>query len=205
MVDTEPLYFALNRDFIRSRGGDFDFAYYSRFVGLSSDLMWGELKAKFHLPESVEALIDMEKQSKKALLASQALQPIARIPDLLARLIERKIPCAVASSGRRDNVESILSGSGLRSYFTAVITGEDVVHGKPAPDIFLRAAAALSTPPGECAVIEDSHNGVKAAKAAGMYCIGYRNPHSGNQDLSAADLQIDDFSDFRLWAVCAIS
>lgn len=195
LVDTEPLYFALNRDFIRSRGGDFDFAYYSHFIGLSSDLMWGELKEKFHLAESVETLIAMEKQRKKALLSAQNLPPMDKIPELLTKLAAHEIPCAVASSGRRENVELILAASGLRRYFTAVITGEDVVRGKPAPDIFLKAAQALGVAPCDCAVIEDSQNGVRAAKAAGMYCIGYQNPHSGQQDLSAADVRISRFAD----------
>ncbi|MGE5582212.1 MAG: HAD-IA family hydrolase, partial [Bacillota bacterium] len=61
----------------------------------------------------------------------------------------------------------------------------------PAPDIFLKAAALLKVEPSDCLVIEDSHHGVKAAKAAGMKCLGFRNPNSGNQDIGVADLVVD--------------
>jgi beta-phosphoglucomutase-like phosphatase (HAD superfamily) len=74
------------------------------------------------------------------------------------------------------------------------VGAEDIVHSKPDPEIYLKAARSLGMRPDECVVIEDAERGVKAAKRAGMKTIGYRNPRSGNQDLSEADSVIDDFS-----------
>ena len=79
-------------------------------------------------------------------------------------------------------------------YFDFIVSGEEVTNGKPMPDIFLKAADHFQSSPDNCFVIEDSSNGVTAAKAAGMKCIGFRNVNSGNQDISKADLIINSFS-----------
>lgn len=202
LVNTEPLYFAMNRDFIRAHGGDFDFSYYEHFVGLSADLIWAELKAAFSLPQEVHELIRLEKERKRIVLEMANLHPAPGLLEFLDLLAESEIPCAVASSGRRDNVELVLRKSGLAARFAAVICGEDVERGKPAPDIFLKAAAVLRTAPADCLVIEDSRNGCLAAEAAGMYGVGYLNPDSGKQDLSAAKIIIQSFTDQALVALC---
>lgn len=88
--------------------------------------------------------------------------------EILASLHERGIPMAIGSSGRRAQIESNLSVSGLTSYFSAIASGDEVLHGKPAPDIFLLAAKRLGVPPADCYVFEDSPNGIRAAHAAGM-------------------------------------
>ena len=75
---------------------------------------------------------------------------------------------------------------------------EEVENGKPAPDLFLETASRLNVIPSDCIVVEDSFNGVKAAKSAGMYCLGYHNPNSGNQDISAADRIINSFADTNI-------
>lgn len=195
LVDTEEIYFTMNREFIRSRGGDFDLKYYEHFIGSHSQTMWGELKEKFFLPETVETLIEMEKTSKKAALAAADLKAMAAVTQLIDTLRVQNLTLAVASSGRRDNVENILDKIQLKDRFAAIVCGEDVTHGKPAPDIFLRAAELCSIAPGLSVVIEDSHNGARAARAAGMRLVGYVNPQSGEQDLSLADLRIHSFTD----------
>jgi len=101
---------------------------------------------------------------------------------------------AVASSSSREIVELILSKATIRFFFTAVVSGQDVSQGKPAPDIFLKAAETLEVDPRNCVVIEDSPPGVGGAKNAGMLCVGFANAHSGNLDLSGADLILQDFS-----------
>jgi len=90
----------------------------------------------------------------------------------------------------------VLTKLGLIDHFPLRISGADLETSKPHPEIFLEAAKMAQTTPEQCLVIEDSENGVKAAKAAGMKCIGYQNPNSGNQDLSAADWIIDHFDQF---------
>ncbi len=204
LVDTEEIYFNMNRAFIRERGGDFDLKYYERFIGLSSDLMWSELKEKFTLPESVEGLIALEKEHKSRALADAALTPIAGVLAFIDALDLAGISFNVASSGRRDNVHTILEKIGLKSRFNAIVTGEDIVRGKPAPDIFLKAAALSGVDAEEAIVIEDSKNGTLGAKAAGMRCVGYINPQSGEQDLSRADIRISSFKDTALREFCGL-
>jgi beta-phosphoglucomutase-like phosphatase (HAD superfamily) len=101
---------------------------------------------------------------------------------------------AVASSSSRDIVDLILSKLAIYRFFAATVSGKDVAQGKPAPEIFLKAAADLGVEPRNCIVIEDSPAGIAGAKAAGMICIGFANPNSGRLDLSDADLILDDFS-----------
>ena len=84
---------------------------------------------------------------------------------------------------------------GLAPYFTHLVSGEDFAESKPNPAIFLHAAEVSGTPVGECIVIEDSSNGVAAAKAAGIYCVGYASEHSAGQDLHLADLIIQGFAE----------
>lgn len=83
----------------------------------------------------------------------------------------------------------------LSGFLNKIVSGMQVAHPKPAPDIFLAAAEALCVLPRECLVIEDSANGLRAAKAAGMTAVAFRNPNSGNQDLSAADYVIEGFDE----------
>jgi len=85
--------------------------------------------------------------------------------------------------------------------FDCIVGAEDIVHSKPNPEIFLKAAAELNVNPSDCLVVEDSKLGVEAAKHAGMKCLGYRNPDSGNQNLSKADIITDDFSKLSIAAL----
>lgn len=86
----------------------------------------------------------------------------------VAKELARGIPMAIGSSGRRTQIESNLLVSGFASYFSAIASGDEVLHGKPAPDIFLLAAKKLGARPANCYVFEDSPNGIRAAHAAGM-------------------------------------
>jgi HAD superfamily hydrolase (TIGR01509 family) len=81
------------------------------------------------------------------------------------------LPFAVATAATRDNADSHLARANLRHRFQHVLTRDDVAQAKPAPDVFLAAAAALAAPPGQCLAVEDSHNGIRAAHAAGMMAV----------------------------------
>ncbi|GAB4122577.1 MAG: HAD family hydrolase [Roseiflexaceae bacterium] len=106
--------------------------------------------------------------------AEQPLRP--GIPELLAYAAETGIVCAVASSGSRNWVEGWLAKHAIRGMFACVRTRDDVEHVKPAPDLFLSAAAGIGIAPSECLVLEDSINGMRAAAAAGMRCVGVPLP-----------------------------
>lgn len=187
LVDSEPIY----REAARLEAADLGFtltdADLDRFTGLAAERMWSELRGRFGLTEPIPALIEREVDRFLALIAGRELHPMPGIPEFLTRLRQAGIPVAVASSSRRRVVERVIARLGLADILRVRIAGEDVTAGKPAPDIFLQAAARLGIPPAACFVVEDSANGVRAAGAAGMRCIGFRNPNSGNQDLTGAD------------------
>lgn len=194
LVDSEPLYFRLNLAFLARHGVRVDAADFARYVGASARAMWAELKARHDLPQSIDELMARERRDFAAALADgPALPPLPGVADLLAALRARGLPLGIASSSPRANVELVLRRSDLAPFFKALTTGEDVARGKPAPDIFLLGAQRLGVAPAATLVIEDSRNGTLGARAAGMTVVGLRNPHSGEQDLAAADLVVDDF------------
>lgn len=111
----------------------------------------------------------------KDLLFRYEMESIRVVPgarELLQELHRACIPVALASCGSRARVHHLLSHLKLRDYFTAVVTGDDVTLGKPAPEIFHRAVRQMRVHPAESVAFEDSISGVQAAKAAGMKCIG---------------------------------
>ena len=95
----------------------------------------------------------------------------AGVSKLLARLVSLNVPCAVASSTRRAEVERRLAHAGLSAYFRALVGGDEVEHGKPAPDTFLLAARRLEVEPARCVVFEDMEHGARGAIAAGMQAV----------------------------------
>lgn len=101
------------------------------------------------------------------------LQPVKGVTDFISTASCAGMKLAVATSADRSKMRVNLDAIGLaEADFDALVTGDEIQHKKPAPDIFLKAAERLGVPPGECVVFEDAVNGVQAAKAAGAYCIG---------------------------------
>jgi beta-phosphoglucomutase family hydrolase len=107
----------------------------------------------------------------------------------LQRLREAGVPCAIGSSTHRANVELILGLTGLRPYFQAIVTGEDVALGKPHPEVFLTAAQRIGVPPERCVVFEDALVGIEAARAAGMKVVAVATTHPAHE-LEHADLVV---------------
>jgi len=116
------------------------------------------------------------------------------------RRLARRYPLAVASSAHRDVIDAALDALGLQDAFQVVVSSDEVEHGKPAPDVYLEAARRLGVPPAACIVIEDSRNGVLAARAAGMRVVLVPNvsipPPPGTAEL--ADLVLERLSDLPL-------
>ena len=136
-------------------------------------LMWG-----MQPPERIQALGDRKENYFRALIRTTAV-PLPGSIELLRGLHEAGFLQALASSAPVENIQLISEVLGLGQYLTALVSGETVPQGKPAPDIFLKAAAELDIGPAHCLVIEDAVAGVQAAHAAGMRCIAV----AGNRDL----------------------
>jgi len=116
--------------------------------------------------------------------------------ELIESLKKNKIKVAIASGSSKKYIDFILSRLNLD--FDVVMSSEEVSKGKPNPELFLTISKRLKIKPENCSVIEDAYFGVIAAKRAGMKCIGFVNKNSGNQDLSEADLIIDDLNELTL-------
>lgn len=193
LLDSEKLYMDMNQAWFKGIGIRLSPEEHQRFIGISAKVFWQHLKINNKLPGSIEYYIETEKQMKYKMLFEQKLQPTTGVVEFIQWLKQTGFGISIASSGMRKNINLILNKLGISPYFDFIVSGEDITRGKPEPDIFLKAAEHYGIEPGECMVIEDSTNGVMAAKSAGMKCIGYYNPNSGNQDLSTADMIIDDF------------
>lgn len=195
LIDSEPLHFEVEQKLFRDLGLTIPEAELHTFVGITSREMWTRIKHKYNLPHSIEELLAVEVASyERRLVEPGAAQPVLGVIDLIKELYHRDIKLAVASSAERTSVDIVLRLFELGDFFEVVVSGGDVPRSKPAPDIFLRAAELAGVQPSECIVIEDAQNGVAAARAAGMKCVGYSSSRSGKQDLSAATMVISDFA-----------
>ena len=116
----------------------------------------------------------------------------------LIKKLSKKYVLALASGSPKHIIEDTVKFFDIEKYFKFIISGETIENCKPAPDIFLITAENIDINPENCVVIEDSANGVLAAKRAGMKCIGYVNLNSGKQDLSLADKKVKHLSEIEI-------
>jgi len=200
IIDSEPFHYQVNMDLFRRLGIRVTESEYGSYIGTSHTCMWSDLKRRHGLADPVDDLVAMQVKGNEAYLLSHAVMPIPGIPSFLEMLERTNIRIGLASSSSMATIELVLAKLGLRPYFAEIVSGEDFEQGKPAPDIFLHTADRLQAAPARCVVIEDSQNGVLAAKAAGMKCIGFRNPNSGLQDLTKADLIVREMAEIS-WEI----
>lgn len=142
--------------------------HFKRGFGKKNQVIIPDILGWAHEPDRIARLADRKEAIYRELVAASGVSILPGAENLLAALAEASIPAAVASSTPRANLDAIFAATGLDRHFTAVACGDDVTHGKPAPDIFLLAASLLGFPPGDCLVIEDAHAGIEAALAAGI-------------------------------------
>ncbi len=174
IVDSEPLHERAFQEvleeigFGQNHGIDFP-AYY----GKSDLIVWRDFIARHRPAQSLEELLARKESKFTALL--QREEPIfTGLLDLLEH-VAAFYPLALASGSRHPTINAVLAMRSLRRFFRVIVSSEDVAHGKPAPDIFLRTAELLGVAPKVCCVIEDSASGVEAALAAGMTVIAITN------------------------------
>ena len=195
LVNTEPHHIFLEKKLFAGLKLNITEEEHNTYMGKANDVMWRELKQKYNLPYEVQELA--ERNKKEIIKFFSELKDIELMPgiiNILEKLYQKRIPMAVASSSVAETIEIILTRTGLHKYFLYRVNSGLVKRSKPAPDIFLYTADLLSVRPEQCMVIEDSENGIKAAKAAGMFCVAYMGKSSGSQDQSLADECIHDFS-----------
>lgn len=191
LIDSEPLHFLSDMTLLKRLNIETTKEYHNKYVGYSAPAKWREIIDEFNIQNSLQEILNMSVSTKLELLNQSNYEPIEGIPELLKELNGRRIPVAVASSSSSKFINEVLKKIRVERYIQARVSGENIKKSKPEPDIFLKTAELLQVNPRGCVVIEDSKNGVIAAKRAGMKCIGFRNVNSGNQDLSRADIIVD--------------
>ncbi len=187
MVDSEPHSLASWRVILSSRGVTLNRKVSERMFGLRQIEAAQMLVEVYGLTDQPSAL-GREKEEYQIRHLDGQIKPMPGLFELLNEIDRRELRTAVASSGARPYVNAVLQAIGLIERFRATVTGDDVVNGKPAPDVFLAAAHAVQTDPPHCLVLEDAPSGVQAAKAAGMRCVAVPNQHTRGLDLSSADV-----------------
>lgn len=197
LVDSEHVWDEARKELAAERGGRWHERASRDMMGMSS-LEWSRyMRDEVGLVESPEE-ISAEVVRRLEARYRRELPLIAGSEQALERLSARW-PLGLASSSNRELIDLVLQESGLGRFFRATVSSEEVPRGKPAPDVYLEAARRLGAEPTRCAAVEDSENGIHAAKAAGMRTIAIPNPRypPGAEALAAADVvlaSIDDLS-----------
>jgi HAD superfamily hydrolase (TIGR01509 family) len=169
---------------------------YTSFTGNSTRNTFQKLKEMFVIEQEVEDLIQRKRTIFNDAFDSKAdLELLEGVEDLIKGLHQNGMQLILASSASKVTIERVFNRFKLHDYFTHLVSGEDFPKSKPHPAIFEYAASLSIAPKENCIVIEDSTNGIKAAKAAGILCVGYNSIHSEAQDLSEADVVIQHFSE----------
>ncbi|SFB26983.1 haloacid dehalogenase superfamily, subfamily IA, variant 3 with third motif having DD or ED/haloacid dehalogenase superfamily, subfamily IA, variant 1 with third motif having Dx(3-4)D or Dx(3-4)E [Flavobacterium swingsii] len=199
IVDTEPVHhYAYNQHF-SELNIEVSNEMYASLTGNSTRNVFQKLKESFKLEHDVEDLILRKRHLfNEAFDTKPDLELIDGVHKLIQDLHTNKMQLIVASSASKSTINRVFNRFDLHQYFTHIVSGEDFPKSKPDPAIFLHAASLSIAPKENCIVIEDSTNGIKAAKAAGIYCIGYDSVNSKLQDYSLADRVISHFNELIL-------
>lgn len=205
IVDTEPVHYYAFQQHFKDLNIDVPDEMYATFTGNSTRNVFQRLKEHFALEEEIEKLIDVKRAIfNDAFDKKEDLFLLDGVEGLIKDLYANGMQLILASSSAKVTIDRIFKRFNLYQYFTHIVSGEDFPKSKPHPAIFEHAASLSVAPKSECIVIEDSTNGIKAAKAAGIFCIGYNSEHSRLQDLSEADMVIQHFSELDYQKVKAL-
>jgi HAD superfamily hydrolase (TIGR01509 family) len=170
LVDSEPNYFEADKKVLMDYGiFDFNMEMKKKYIGIGTKDMMRDMKAKYHINESIEKLVAMENEYYIEFAKMNTIV-FPEMLMLLEFLKNNNYPLAIASGSSPEVIDIVLSITNLKDYFDVVLSAEQVKRGKPEPDVFLEAAKQLCIPFRNCLVVEDSQFGVEAAKSASMYC-----------------------------------
>lgn len=202
VVDSNGLHVDSWKEVARRHGFDCPDPDHIGKCGLRTGAVIREL-LRWPVSEEEAARIGAEKESiYREWIQQGGIRPIPGVLEFLAEARRLGILCAVGSSAPRENVDLCLKTLCLEAVFSATVSGADVQRGKPAPDIFLKAADKIGADPRQCLVFEDAPAGIAAAHAAGMRAIGLLTSHT-REEVAAADVIAADFSGLSPRAVQA--
>lgn len=187
LIDSEPLHQRVEQQIFRESGLSLSAREHARVLGMSSPNMWDLVRREYGLARSREELLRREEELYRECLEREGVPLVPGVLALLEFLEDRGVPRALASSAPMEQIEYALTRTPLGRFFSVTLSGATLPRSKPDPEIFLLAARGLGCAPQVCLVVEDAPAGVAAARGAGMSCIAFANPNSGQVDLGAAD------------------
>ncbi|TLD71754.1 HAD family phosphatase [Phragmitibacter flavus] len=141
----------------------------------------------------IQRLGDRKEELYREIIKRDGIEPLVGVVNLLKELQALGIPAAVGSSTPRKNLDTIMSVIGVDGYFQQIVSAEDVNFGKPAPDVFLKAAQKIGRDPANCVVIEDAQVGIEAGKRAGMRVVAVATTHP-IETLEGSDLRLPNLA-----------
>lgn len=198
IVDTEPVHRYAYFQHFEELNIAVPEEMYTSFTGFSTRNVFQKLKEHFMLEQEVEDLIQRKRSIfNDAFDTKEDLELLEGVENLIKDFHQNGMQLIVASSASKVTIERVFNRFGLHQYFSHIVSGEDFPKSKPHPAIFEHAASLAIASKENCIIIEDSTNGVKAAKAAGIFCIGYNSIHSKNQDLTLADVVVSHFDELN--------
>jgi HAD superfamily hydrolase (TIGR01509 family) len=175
LIDSEQVWDDVREQLARERGGRWSEQSQRAMMGMSAPEWSRYMHEVVGLPESPE---EINREVVTRMLARYADGPpwLPGAIEAVRRLAETR-PLGLASSSNRVVIDAVLAAGGIAGLFRATVSSEEVARGKPAPDVYLEAVRRLGVPAADCTAIEDSHNGILSAKAAGMRCVAIPNAH----------------------------
>ena len=195
LADSEPLYHLSMNQVLQAHGHSLTDEDNRIILGTTVTHTWQWLKDRFRLDGELEEWIGVYDRIILKNL-KENVEPSPGLYDLLDSLKTRGLPIGLASSSQANWVDAVLTTLDVKDRFSVVVSGDMVTNGKPAPEIFLKAAGELGAEPSRCLVFEDSPHGIQAGKAAGMTVVAVLTDLTRDLDLSLADRRIESLSDF---------
>ncbi|MBN1775086.1 MAG: HAD family phosphatase [Clostridiales bacterium] len=197
LLDSEPLHDQTNLEILAAYGVNADKTVTNPYVGRASEALWDAMIERFKLPAKPEELIARQWEMVIRHLPESGICESDGLTELLDHIARKGLRATVASSSKVGFVRAVFDHLKLWDRMEGFTGGDEVKHGKPSPDIYRKAAEKIGVSPRNCLAVEDSTAGVLSAKAAGMITVGYVNPTSEGQDISAADRVVGDLREIR--------
>ena len=197
LLDSEPLHFEALHSVLRADGVSLSRAENEDFIGSTVEATFGALIARYALRRTLAEYVGIYDAAVLRVL-EVAREPAEGVLDLLCAAKTRGMRVALASSSRRLWVDATLRSIGLSDAFEVIVSGDDVQHGKPDPEIYLLAASRLGLPPDHCLAIEDAPNGALSACRAGIPVIGVRTPYTAHLKLEGVLFTVDSLKEVKL-------
>lgn len=204
IVDSEQVWDDVRQIYTREAGGTFTEAATRAMMGMSSPEWSRYMSESLGVPGTPE---EINADIVERMLVRYGEEP-PLIPGAVdaVRRIATRWPLAIASSSNPELIEVVLRAAGLDSLFRTTVSSQEVARGKPAPEVYLEAARRLGVEPGRCAAVEDSHAGIRSAKAAGMLVLAVPNPHFPPDDeaLAQADVVLGSIAELQPESIAAL-